>query len=643
MSRTKIYKVLLGLMLFLAPFAFILPEITHAQPPAAPGDILFFDDFNGTSIDTSKWFPGLHQWGSNNRGVVPQNLSVHSYNDNGNTINVLDTEAHGDQYTGPVMGILSTNPSFPIGDPQRYTTQTTGTRVGGLVWTQARWGGGRYEVRMKNLPLSGGCSCIWNYYEPAAGDYTEIDIEMPANGHANDANWFNWAGLNTYFPSPADADAVYQNVNLGFAQNDGNFHIYRWDWYDGINGPKKIEWYVDGVLKATATNHVPGSPAQLWVGNWPAIWSGNFQYTTQHLYIDWVKITELGSGPTSTPTRTNTPGGPTNTPTFTPTRTNTPIGPTNTPTNTPPSGSNLLTNPGFETGTSSGWTCSGTTAVETANPLSGTYNLRLTPNSTTTARCQQTVTVVPGNLYTLSVMIKTTNGIWGYIGVDTFSEVGSTAATYTQKSMTFTPTTTSVTVYASAWMQQTGNVYIDDMSLVGPGGPTPTPTNTSVAPTNTPTNTAIGPTNTPTRTNTPVAPTNTPTNTPSGNLVVNPGFETGTTSGWTCFGTTAVETANPFSGTHNLRLTPDSLNTARCEQTITVTPGHLYTLSGMLKTTNGIWEYIGVNGFGEVGTTSATYIQKTMTFTPTTSTVIIYASAWKQQTGNAYADDIAVN
>src|SRR5204862_1054422 len=34
-------------------------------------------------------------------------------------------------------------------------------------------------------------------------------------------------------------------------------------------------------------------------------------------------------------TRTNTPGGPTNTPTNTPTRTNTPTGPTNTPTNTP--------------------------------------------------------------------------------------------------------------------------------------------------------------------------------------------------------------------------------------------------------------------------------------------------------------------
>jgi hypothetical protein len=38
---------------------------------------------------------------------------------------------------------------------------------------------------------------------------------------------------------------------------------------------------------------VPRSPAQLWVGNWPAFWSGDFKYDTQHLYVDWVKITEL--------------------------------------------------------------------------------------------------------------------------------------------------------------------------------------------------------------------------------------------------------------------------------------------------------------------------------------------------------------
>jgi hypothetical protein len=59
--------------------------------------------------------------------------------------------------------------------------------------------------------------------------------------------------------------------------------------------------------------------------------------------FDRITLNTSGGAPTNTPTRTNTPVGPTNTPTRTPTRTNTPVGPTNTPTRTPtPSGSILL-------------------------------------------------------------------------------------------------------------------------------------------------------------------------------------------------------------------------------------------------------------------------------------------------------------
>jgi beta-glucanase (GH16 family) len=80
---------------------------------------------------------------------------------------------------------------------------------------------------------------------------------------------------------------------LGAPQNDGKFHVYRWDWYDGTNGEARVEFYLDGRLLFTSTQNIPKSPARLWVGNWPAPWSGDFQYDTQHLYVDWVKITEL--------------------------------------------------------------------------------------------------------------------------------------------------------------------------------------------------------------------------------------------------------------------------------------------------------------------------------------------------------------
>lgn len=274
--------------------AFGISCATFAQsrsPLPAPGTVLFFDSFEGPALDGKKWIVGLHQWGRDNRGIVPENVSLRKIDDHGQTITVLDTEAHGDLYRGPVKGISGVARSYPLGDPRRYTRVEDGTRVGGLVITRERWGPGRYEIRMKNLPKPGGCSCIWNYYQ-VAGDYTEIDIEMPANGKAGAANWSNWAGLNTYYPNEGTISA--KNQDLGAPQNDGSFHVYRWDWYDPENGSARVDFYLDGKFLHSSLRNIPRSPAQLWVGNWPAPWSGDFRYDTQHLYVDWVKITALG-------------------------------------------------------------------------------------------------------------------------------------------------------------------------------------------------------------------------------------------------------------------------------------------------------------------------------------------------------------
>ena len=75
--------------------------------------------------------------------------------------------------------------------------------------------------------------------------------------------------------------------------------------------------------------------------------TGDYSFDpTKTLFADWDRVTLYrngalvwgtepgGGGPTNTPTRTNTPGGPTNSPTATPSRTNTPIGSTFTPTRT---------------------------------------------------------------------------------------------------------------------------------------------------------------------------------------------------------------------------------------------------------------------------------------------------------------------
>lgn len=257
--------------------ALIAPATTGGSSPCT-GTYLLCDDFNGSSIDTSLWTIGnvdiAHKY-----PVRPENVSLGNYNDNGVNIKVVDTTIYGDQHAGP-------------------------KRQGGLLITKQLFGGARYEVRMKPLPGPNGCSCMWNYYDslneaspPATRIYTEIDIEMPAHFSSPPA-WTNWQrtlGFNTWSHTDADADATYINYQSPTVNPfDGQFHVFRWDWYDGSNGTPRIDWYVDGIYQATTSQHVSDHPAQLWVGNWPAPWPGmTYNFDTLHLYIDWVKITAL--------------------------------------------------------------------------------------------------------------------------------------------------------------------------------------------------------------------------------------------------------------------------------------------------------------------------------------------------------------
>jgi chitinase len=176
---------------------------------------------------------------------------------------------------------------------------------------------------------------------------------------------------------------------------------------------------------------------------------------------------------------------------------------------------NLVANPGFETGTLSNWTCSGG-AVTTSTVHSGTHALVATPTSGDDAQCTQTISVQPNSSYSLSSWVQ---GPYVYLGtsgdgttdVSTWSNSGS----WNQLSTTFTTgaSTTSVTVYLHGWYGQAA-YYADDVALSGAAGATtsasasasasptasasasasPTPTATTASPT--PTATATGGTGT---------------------------------------------------------------------------------------------------------------------------------------------------
>ena len=179
-------------------------------------------------------------------------------------------------------------------------------------------------------------------------------------------------------------------------------------------------------------------------------------------------------------------------------------------------GTNLITNPGFETGTTSGWSCDTGTATVVSSPVhSGTKALSGTPTSSSFAQCAQTVSVQPNSSYTLSAFVE---GSFVFIGA---TGTGVNASTSTQSAPSWQQLTTSfttgagvtsVSVYVHGWYAQP-TYDADDISLTGPGGTNPPPTTTTNAPPPTTTTKAPPPTTT---TNSP-PPTSTTTNPPPNN------------------------------------------------------------------------------------------------------------------------------
>jgi chitinase len=156
---------------------------------------------------------------------------------------------------------------------------------------------------------------------------------------------------------------------------------------------------------------------------------------------------------------------------------------------------NLLTNPGFESGSTTGWTCDGGTAQVVTSPVhSGSYALAATPTSSDDAQCAQTVSVAANSQYTLTAWVQ---GAYVYLGATGTDVSASTwtpqTAGWQQLSTSFTTgaSTTSVSVYLHGWYAQP-TYDADDVTLTGPAGSGGTPPPTTPPPTSPPPTTPPG-------------------------------------------------------------------------------------------------------------------------------------------------------
>ena len=136
---------------------------------------------------------------------------------------------------------------------------------------------------------------------------------------------------------------------------------------------------------------------------------------------------------------------------------------------------NAITNPGFETGNLSGWTCDASDSVVTGHAHSGTFALSGAAGADT-AQCAQPLTLVANTAYTLTAAVQ---GAFVFLGVSggVSAQTWTTTTSYQTLSLNFTTASaTSVTVFVHGWYGQ-GTYFADDVTLNGPtGGPGPSPT-----------------------------------------------------------------------------------------------------------------------------------------------------------------------
>ena len=260
---------------------------------------------------------------------------------------------------------------------------------------------------------------------------------------------------------------------------------------------------------------------------------------------------------------------------------------------------NLLLNPGLETGDTSGWADStGSYAAVTGQAHTGTYAGRVAQYG----NLRQIVTgLLPNTTYTATGWFKSaTAGQAIYLIVDnggTPTSVSTSSATYTQLSRTFT-TGTNTSAKIGAYQSGTGYGYCDDLSLpqVGPS-----------------------------------------------NLVINPGLETGDTSGWNdSTGSYAAVTGQAHTGTYAGRVA----QYGNLRQIVTgLLPNTTYTATGWFKSaTAGQAIYLIVDNGGtsiSVSTGSTAYTQLSRTFTTGTNTSA-KIGAYQSGTGYGYCDDLSL-
>ncbi|MEW2504729.1 glycoside hydrolase family 18 protein [Amycolatopsis sp. NPDC047767] len=125
------------------------------------------------------------------------------------------------------------------------------------------------------------------------------------------------------------------------------------------------------------------------------------------------------------------------------------------------------------------------------------------------------------------------------------------------------------------------------------------------------------------------------------NLLVNPGFDAGSTAGWECAGGAATVASPVRSGAGALAVTASASDTGQCSQTVSVWPNTTYAVEAWVR---GNPVYLGVTGGPSTWAGSGDYTRLALSFTTGASqtSAQLYLHGWYGG-GTYYADDVSLD
>ncbi|GJM24423.1 MAG: hypothetical protein DHS20C16_08380 [Phycisphaerae bacterium] len=242
------------------------------SPPNAEWDLFWADEFDGSTIDTSKWrVEDIHQVKNNElQYYAPDDV----YLTNVDSKDVLTLRSQQRTMSG-----FDSNGNFG-----------TWSYTSGLVDTRDRFAMvyGRLEVGAQ-LPATKG---MWPAHWGLASDGgwpPEIDI-MEHIGQVPDVMHMSlhWGPLGPNGQPPWEIGQTVTGTYNGPDFTAG-FHEFAVEWF-----PDRVDWYVDGVIRQTTSNsNIPDVPF-FWIlntavgGDWPGPPNGTTVFP-QHHYIDYVR------------------------------------------------------------------------------------------------------------------------------------------------------------------------------------------------------------------------------------------------------------------------------------------------------------------------------------------------------------------